>query len=171
VRGRSYRPAQNRSHCTGRCQSLGAGCALKEVIGDVKGAFRRSPGDGRPFLRVPPRTAGCAARREFGGLLGWVWPWSYGGTGLLGQITPVGGFPIVGFWLAILTAGLFLLAALAVAGIWVPFAWWRSLAIAAAVLSLSLMVLFLGPNKLLPIALDLTVLTAALAGWSPVGVR
>jgi hypothetical protein len=33
------------------------------------------------------------AQAAFGGLLGWFWPWSYGDGGLLGQITPAGGFP------------------------------------------------------------------------------
>jgi hypothetical protein len=44
------------------------------------------------------------SRAEFGGLLGWFWPWAYGDSGLPGQITVSGGFPIAGFYLAALSA-------------------------------------------------------------------
>src|SRR6266568_1806614 len=93
------------------------------------------------------------AKATFGGLLGWAWPWAYGDGGLLGQIQP-GSFPIVGFFAAVSAAGLFLLAALSVVGIWVPHSWWRVLAVAGAVLSLFVMTGFFGPTKLLPIAAD-----------------
>jgi len=61
-----------------------------------------------------------------------------------------------------------ILAALAVVGIWVPYDWWRSLAILGAVLELVLMIGFFGPTKLLPIALDLAVLATVLLNWLPV---
>jgi hypothetical protein len=102
------------------------------------------------------------SRGEFGGLLGWFWPWAYGNGGLLGQITPAGGFPITGFYLAVSAGGLLLLAALAVAGIWVPSAWWRALATVGAALLLCLMVAFFGPTKLIPMAFALGTLYIAL---------
>ncbi len=106
------------------------------------------------------------SQREFGGLLRWAWPWSYGDSGPLGQITPAGGFPIAGFYLAASAAVLFLLAALAVAGIWVPSSWWRVLAIAGSVLLLCLMALFFGPTKVIPMAFALGTLYIALANPS-----
>jgi hypothetical protein len=57
---------------------------------------------------------------------------------------------------------MFFLAALAVMGWWVPFGWWRVLAMGGAILSLLLMVGFFGATKLLPMALDLVVLRAAI---------
>ena len=57
---------------------------------------------------------------------------------------------------------MFILAALAVMGWWVPFGWWRVLAIGGAILSLLLMVGFFGVTKLLPMVLDLVVLWAAI---------
>jgi hypothetical protein len=77
------------------------------------------------------------------------------------------GFPLPGFFLAVTGGGALILAALAVARIWVPFAWWRPLAAAGAGLSLLLMTLFFGPAKLLPIATALLILAAALKYWSP----
>src|SRR5215211_9282476 len=105
------------------------------------------------------------AQQTFGGLLRWAWPWSDGDSGPLGQVTVSSGFPLSGFFLAVTTAGLFFLAALAVVGIWVPFSWWRVLAAGGAILSLLLMAAFFGPTKLLPMALDLVVLWAALTNW------
>src|SRR5829696_1282219 len=102
------------------------------------------------------------AQGTFGGLLRWAWPWSGGDSGLLGQVTVSSGFPISGFFLAVTAAGLFILAALAVMGWWVPFGWWRGLATAGAILSLVLMVGFFGATKLLPTALDLLVMWAAM---------
>ena len=75
------------------------------------------------------------------------------------------GFPLSGFFLAVIAAVLFFLAALAVVGIWVPFGWWRVLAIGGAIFSLLLMVAFFDPRKLLPTALDLAVLWAAITNW------
>ncbi len=88
--------------------------------------------------------------REFGGLLRWFWPWSYGDAGLLGQITPATGFPIAGFYVAMVAAALLMLAALATAGWWVPTAWWPLLSAAGAVALLCLMGPFVGPTKVIP---------------------
>jgi hypothetical protein len=62
------------------------------------------------------------------------------------------GFPITGFFLAMTTAGVLLLATLAVAGMWIPVTWWRALAMVGAALLVCLMVLFFGPTKLIPMA-------------------
>jgi hypothetical protein len=107
------------------------------------------------------------AQGEFGGLLRWAWPWSDGDSGPLGQVTVSSGFPLSGFFLAVTAAVLFFIAALAVVGIWVPFSWWRGLTIGGAILSLLLMAAFFGPTKLLPMALDLVVLWAAITNWLP----
>ncbi|HEX6349136.1 MAG TPA: hypothetical protein VF160_07065 [Candidatus Dormibacteraeota bacterium] len=111
------------------------------------------------------------AQGEFGGLLQVAWPWAYGNGGPLGQITLGSGFPIVGFWIAMSAALLFAMAALAVGGLWVPFPWWRTLAVGGAVFSIALMVLFFDPTKLLPIAGDLTVLALTLGTWMPLTAR
>lgn len=103
------------------------------------------------------------SRGEFGGLLGWFWPWAYGDGGLLGQITAANGFPIAGFYLAAATGGAFIIAALAVAGWWVPMAWWRPLAIAGALGLLALMLVFFGPTKLIPIAFAIGTLYVAMS--------
>ena len=107
------------------------------------------------------------AQREFGGLLRWAWPWSDGDSGPLGQVTASSGLPLSGLFLAVTAAVLFFLAALAVVGIWVPFSWWRVLAGGGAILSLLLMTGFFGATKLLPMALDLVVLWAAVTNWLP----
>ena len=107
------------------------------------------------------------ARREFGGLLRWVWPWSGGDSGLLGQVTVASGVPLSGIFLAGTAGVLLFLAALAVVGIWVPFRWWRALAGGGAILSLLLMAGFFGATKVLPMALDLVVLWAAATDWLP----
>jgi hypothetical protein len=110
------------------------------------------------------------AQREFGGLLKWAWPWSIGDGGPLGRMTSTG-FPLAGFFLAAISATALILAALAVARVWVPFDWWRPLAITGAVLSLILMALFFGLTKLLPIATALAILAAGLKYWSPLAAR
>ena len=97
----------------------------------------------------------------------WAWPWSDGDSGPLGQVTVSSGFPLSGFFLAVTAAVLFFLAALAVVRIWVPFSWWRVLTIGGATLSLLLMAAFFGATKLLPMALDLVVLWAAITNWVP----
>ena len=99
----------------------------------------------------------------FGGLLRWVWPWADGDGGPLGRITVGAGFPVPGFFLAVTTAAVFVLAALAAAGVWVPPGWWRPLAIAGATLLLGLMALFFGPTKLIPIGVALLTLYIALS--------
>ena len=106
------------------------------------------------------------ARGTFGGLLRWAWPWSIGDGGLLGRIPASGEYPISGVWLGGAAALMFILAALAVMGWWVPFGWWRFLAMGGAIPSLLLMVGFFGATKLLPIALDLAVLWAATTNWT-----
>ena len=107
------------------------------------------------------------AQREFGGLLRWAWPWSIGDSGILGRIPAPGEYPISGVWLAGGAALMFILAALAVMGWWVPFGWLRVLAIGGAILSLLLMVGFFGATKLLPMALDLVVLWVATTNRLP----
>jgi hypothetical protein len=102
------------------------------------------------------------SRGEFGGLLGWLWPWAYGDGGPLGQITPAAGFPLAGFFLAVTAGGVLVLAALAVAGLWVPPGWWRVLAALGAALLLGLLALFFGPTKLIPVACALGTLYVAL---------
>jgi hypothetical protein len=57
----------------------------------------------------------------FGGLLRWAWPWSIGDGGILGRIPASGEYPISGVWLARGAALIFILAAMAVMGWWVPF--------------------------------------------------
>jgi hypothetical protein len=54
-----------------------------------------------------------------------------------------------------------------VMGWWVPFGWWRVLAIGGAILSLLLLVGFFGATKLLPMALDLLVLWGAITDLMP----
>lgn len=98
------------------------------------------------------------AQQEFGGLLRWVWPWSGGDSGLLGQVTVASGVPLSGLFLAMTAASLFFFAALAVVEIWVPFRWWRVIAGGGAILSLVLMAGFFEVTKVLPMALDLVVL-------------
>jgi hypothetical protein len=102
------------------------------------------------------------AQATFSGLLRWAWPWSIGDGGLLGRIPASGEYAISGVWLAGGAALMFILAALAMMGWWVPFGWWRVLAIGGALLSLLLMVGFFGATKVLPMALDLVVLWVAI---------
>ncbi len=106
------------------------------------------------------------AQREFGGLLRWAWPWSIGDGGPLGLMT-ASGFPLPGFFVAVTAATLLILAAMAVINLWVPFGWWKPLAMAGAVLSIVLMALFPGWTKLLPVATALAILGAALEYWTP----
>jgi hypothetical protein len=103
------------------------------------------------------------SQAEFGGLLRWFWPWAYGDGGLLGQITSTAGFPMPGFFLAMTTAGVLLLATLAVAGIWIPVTWWRALAMVGAALLVCLMVVFFGPTKLIPMAFAVATLYVAMS--------
>jgi hypothetical protein len=107
------------------------------------------------------------SQREFGGLLRWFWPWAYGNGGPMGQITQTDGFPTSGFFLAVTAGGLLMLAALAVAGLWVPASWSRPLMAGGAALLLCLMVLFFSPTKLIPIAFALGTLYVVLTGGAP----
>jgi hypothetical protein len=104
------------------------------------------------------------AQRTFGGLLRWAWPWSIGDGGPLGRMT-ADGFPLPGFFIAVTAGGALILAALAVARVWVPFGWWRVLAPAGAGLSLVLMALFFGPTKVLPIVTALAILSLGFGFW------
>jgi hypothetical protein len=103
------------------------------------------------------------SEREFGGLLRWAWPWSDGDGGPLGRVTTGQDGPLLSLWLALVAGTAFLIAAVAVAGWWVPAAWVRPLAGAGAVLLVGLMALFFGPTKLLPVAFALATLYLALA--------
>ena len=102
------------------------------------------------------------AQAEFGGLLAWLWPWSGGDSGLLGQVTVDAGIPFAGIILAATAGTCFLLAALAVVDLWVPVGWWRVLAGGGAVLSFVLMAGFFGATKVAPMALDLVVVWIAI---------
>lgn len=97
------------------------------------------------------------------GLFNYIWPWAAGDRGVFGAHPNLLGIALGGI-AAIVSA----LAALAVVGIWVPHAWWRSLATVGSVLEIVLMIGFFGPTKLLPIALDLAVLAAVLVYRLPV---
>jgi hypothetical protein len=106
------------------------------------------------------------AQTAFAGLLPWAWPWSVGDHGPLGEMTSKG-FPMPGFFLAVTTAAVLFMAALACVRIWVPFGWWRPLAVAGGVMSLVLMFLFFGLTKILPIGTAVAILGAGLDYWSP----
>jgi len=82
-------------------------------------------------------------------------------------VTVASGIPLSGIILAGTAGTLFFLAALAVVGLWVPRGWWRILAGGGAILSLLLMAGFFGATKLLPMALDLFVLWAAVTNRLP----
>ena len=105
------------------------------------------------------------AQQEFGGLLRWVWPWSDGDSGLLGQLTVSGDLPIIGLFLAMIAGTLFFCAALAVVEIWVPFGLWRLLAGVGAILLLILLAGFFGATKVMPMVLSAVVLWAAATDW------
>lgn len=105
------------------------------------------------------------ARREFGGLLGWVWPWSYGDEGLLGQLSISSDLPLIGLFLALIAGTFFFCAALSAVDVWLPFDWWRILAASGAILSLVLMAGFFGATKVVAMALDVVVLWAAATDW------
>ena len=105
------------------------------------------------------------AQQEFGGLLRWLWPWSDGDSGLLGEIAISADLPFLGLLIAITAGTLFFGAALAVVDMLVPFNWWRILAGSAAILSLVLMAGFFGATKVIPIALNIVVLWAVVTDW------
>ncbi|MFA7248495.1 MAG: hypothetical protein WC273_02575 [Dehalococcoidia bacterium] len=101
------------------------------------------------------------SQAAFGGLLRWAWPWSDGDGGPLGRVTVGSGVPFPGLVIAGTAALLLLMAAMGVAGWWVPGSWWRALAVAGASLLVVLMLLFIGPTKLLPIAFALLTIAVA----------
>jgi hypothetical protein len=109
--------------------------------------------------------------KEFGGLLRWAWPWSYGDGGTVGRIAVGEDLPLSGLFLALTAAVLFVLAALSAGGFWVPSTWWRGLTAAAAVLLIGLLTLFFGPTKLIPLALALGTLYVAAVKPMIVGVE
>jgi hypothetical protein len=104
------------------------------------------------------------AQREFAGLLRWAWPWSLGDRGPLGEIATIGA-PVVGVFIAMGAGSALFLAALAVLRWWVPFDWWRACTIAGGVLSVGLMLLFLSPTKVLPLATAVALLAVAFGYW------
>jgi hypothetical protein len=101
------------------------------------------------------------SQREFGGLLRWFWPWSQGNRGPFGEITgtvlPLS--PLV----AVIGGTALFGAALSVLGWWVPYGWWRPLAIVGAVLSFFALASFLGPTKFLPMASAVAIVWIAYA--------
>ncbi len=98
-----------------------------------------------------------------GKLFNYIWPWANGDHGLFGTWPNLLGIALGGA-----TAIVSVVAALGVLDIWLSPTPWRGLAVAGAVLSLVLMIGFLGPTKLLPIALNLAVVAAIWTGWAPV---
>lgn len=106
------------------------------------------------------------AQGEFRGLLRWAWPWSDGDGGPIGQVSTAAGVPFVGLLLA-MAAGVALAgAALAVIGVWIPHSWWQLLTLTGAVLSLFLLLLFLGWTKLIPIAVALFLIWFTVSNWT-----
>jgi hypothetical protein len=112
-----------------------------------------------------------ADKDAMGGSMRWFWPWANGDHGPLGTMVAEGASPATGILLAISAASLFVLAAFAVAGWWVPVSWWRPLAIAAAGLSFILMALFFGPTKVIPMAFALGTIYVSLARQELVAVN
>lgn len=98
-------------------------------------------------------------REAMGGMLKFAWPWAIGDKGFLGEML-MGKMPMAGFVIAMAAACLFLLAILALFGIWVPTAWWPYLAIAGAVAEIVLMCGFFGITKILPILGSVAVIAA-----------
>jgi len=75
--------------------------------------------------------------------------------------------PIATTLAVIATIG-FVAAGLALFGILVPFDWWRTLAIASAVVSLLLVVIFWNPYLIVGLLIDAAVLaTLIFTNWSP----
>ena len=106
------------------------------------------------------------AQRTFGGLLRWAWPWSQGDSGPLGEVTVDSGVPFAGLIIAMAGGLALVMAAMSVMGIWVPHAWWRALTMTGLILSVVLMVLFLGLTKVLPIAVGLFLIWYTVNNWA-----
>ena len=106
----------------------------------------------------------AAAQRTFGGLLRWLWPWAVGDAGPLGRMRAEG-FPVSAFFVAVTAGAALILAALALARVWIPFDWWRALAGTGAALSLLVLAMFPGPTKILPMLTAGAILAAALGFW------
>ena len=85
-------------------------------------------------------------------------------------MTTAGGFPLIGFFIAVSAASALLVAALALAGLWIPTEWWRPLTIGGAALSIAVMALFLGPSKVIPIVTALALIAIATDRWHIPGV-
>lgn len=117
---------------------------------------------------VPLRDADKGA---MGGTMRWFWPWANGDHGPLGTMVADGASPATGILMAITSASLFILAAMAVAGWWVPVSWWRPLAIAASGFSFVLMALFFGPTKVIPMACALGTISIALMRSDAFAIR
>lgn len=98
-----------------------------------------------------------------GGVLRWAWPWGNGDDGPLGTVVSDGESPLAGIFLALIAGVLLVVAALAVAGWWVPVSWWRPLAVTGAVLLSVLMGLFFGPTKIIPLLFALGTIYVTLA--------
>lgn len=97
------------------------------------------------------------------GLFNYVWPWAVGDHGLFGTHPNLPGIALGG------ASGLLsFLAALAVLSIWLPRDSWRVLAMVGAALLLVLMIGYLSPTKILPIAWAIAVLVIVWMKWLPV---
>ena len=89
--------------------------------------------------------------------------WLFSGLGL----SPSTGRPIAILLAAIAAIG-FVAAGLALLGFLVPFDWWRSLAIASAVVSLLLLVVFWNTYLIVGILIDIAILvTLIFFNWRP----
>lgn len=97
------------------------------------------------------------------GLFNYVWPWANGDHGLFGTHPN-----LLGIALGSVSGVLSVLAALAILDIWLPHDSWRVLATVGAALLLVLMIGYLSPTKLLPIAWATAVLVVVWMKWLPV---
>lgn len=112
------------------------------------------------FTPPPPRTAG-----------GPEWPfemqrsWLVTSAGLDPAIARAGGTALIAVTIALLV-----LAALATVGWGVPAAWWPAAALAGAVASAAVLLVFFHPWIVLGLVIDLAIAWAVLvAGWRPLG--
>ena len=110
---------------------------------------------------APPRTAG-----------GPEWPfelarsWLVTGAGLDPGVARAAGTALVA-----LTVALLVTAALAAVGWIVPTGWWPATALAGAVASAAVLIVFFHPWLALGLVIDLAIAWAVLvAGWRPAGI-